>query len=123
MKILLLLCASVVTAVNTPAALFGRHPELGPHCVRAASLLLVAAPAPAQMPPPGNPGHVEPAPGQTCAREASTPADHRCDCHRACKANVDEDGHAAPGAYVQEDPRCRVYCYAKSCRCPITGCE
>jgi hypothetical protein len=116
-RILLLVCAlGVAASSGLPAPM-----RFGPHCVRAASLIVSGAPL-AQLPPPGNPGHVEPPPGQTCAREARTPADHRCDCHRECQEGAPgPDGK--PVIHVQEDPMCRVYCFAKSCRCPVSGCE
>lgn len=120
-RIFVLVCAlGVAASSGLPAPM-----RLGPHCVLAAALILQAAqPAGvAQLPPAGNPGHVEPAPGQMCAREATTPADHRCACHRVCQPNVDDEGNAAPGAYVQEDPKCRVYCYKSHCSCPVEGCE
>lgn len=86
-----------------------------------AALLALGAQAP--MPPPGNPGHQQPAPGQACKHDAKDPA-HNCNCHRECKQNSDEDGNPAPGEYVQEDySKCRASCYQDHCHCPVHGCS
>lgn len=76
----------------------------------------------AQVPEPGNPGHKQPPPGEHCDHVPNDPA-HNCTCHRECKQNTDEEGNPAPGAYVQEDPKCRVYCFKDHCHCPVANCE
>jgi hypothetical protein len=75
-----------------------------------------------ELPAPGNPGHQRPAPGERCVHDASDPA-HNCACHRECKQNTDDDGNPAEGAHVQEDPKCRVYCFKDHCHCPIENCD
>jgi hypothetical protein len=75
-----------------------------------------------ELPAPGNPGHKEPAPGEHCVHDASDPA-HNCTCHRECKQNTDEDGNLVEGAHVQEDAKCRVYCFKDHCHCPVENCD
>ncbi len=89
--------------------------SIGPHC-------LVLRAQNAELPAPGNPGHTEPAPGEHCVHSASDPA-HNCTCHRECKQNTDDDGNPVPGGHVQEDPKCRVYCFKDHCHCPVENCE
>lgn len=89
--------------------------RMGPHC------LMLSAES-ATLPAPGNPGHQEPAPGDSCVHDAKDPA-HNCTCHRECRQNTDDDGNPAPGAYVQEDPKCRVYCFKDHCHCPVENCD
>ncbi len=75
------------------------------------------------VPPEGNPGHEEPAPGANCKHDATDP-EHNCACHRECKQNTDPNtGQPIQGATVQEDAKCRVYCYKDHCHCPIENCE
>jgi hypothetical protein len=92
-----------------------RLEKIGPHC-----LTLFAQDQ--QLPGPGNPGHNPPAPGATCVHNEKDPA-HNCLCHRECKQNTDDDGNPTAGGYVQEDPKCRVYCYKDHCHCPIENCD
>lgn len=67
-------------------------------------------------PEPGNPGHVEPPPGWTCATDGQ--GEHACDCHKECQTT--EDGKV----YVQEDyARCKVSCFKDACRCEVHKCE
>ncbi len=73
-------------------------------------------------PPDGNPNHEEPAPGAHCVHDA-TDASHNCKCHRVCEQNKDDNGNPTQGQRVIEDPKCRSFCYAKSCNCPTDGCE
>ncbi len=73
-------------------------------------------------PPDGNPNHEEPGPGVYCVHDMSKP-DHNCTCHRECKPNTDTDGNPTQGQTVQEDPKCRSWCFLKSCACPTTNCE
>src|SRR4026208_487203 len=82
------------------------------HC-----LMPIAAAQGIPAPPPGNPGHPEPAPGVTCKRagDPGVDADHACECHRQCKPNVDENGEVVPGEHVEENSKCRVYCYKSHC--------
>ena len=75
-----------------------------------------------ELPDAGNPGHQEPAPGANCVHNAKDAA-HNCACHRECKQNTDEEGNPVQGAYVQEDPKCRVYCYKDHCHCPVENCD
>ncbi len=113
-KIHCLLAAVLIAASNS--APLRITPLLGPHCVLAIAI------AAQQLPPEGNPGHVEPAPGQNCSR--TTQADHACACHRKCVEGTNQEGEADPKVIVvQEDPKCRVYCYKSHCACPIENCE
>ncbi|HUK35050.1 MAG TPA: hypothetical protein VLV86_14120 [Vicinamibacterales bacterium] len=89
--------------------------KMGPHC-----LMLYAQES--ELPAPGNPGHKEPAPGEHCVHDASDAA-HNCACHRECKQNTDEDGNLVDGAHVQEDAKCRVYCFKDHCHCPVENCD
>jgi hypothetical protein len=50
-------------------------------------------------------------------------AAHNCACHRECKQNTDDDGNPAEGVFVQEDPKCRVYCFKDHCHCPVENCD
>ncbi len=120
-KIVLFLCALGWVGSAGPST----TTRPGPHCLRAASLALqLAAPVARQLPPAGNPDHVEPAPGQNCGRSQQTPRDHLCGCHRECQQAAGYgDPNDPPTVYVQEDPQCRVYCYKSHCRCPIANCE
>jgi len=72
------------------------------------------------VPPPGNPGHQQPPPGAACVHNMKDPA-HNCTCHRECKDTEGEDGKQE--TFVQEDPKCRVFCYKEHCHCPISNCE
>lgn len=84
------------------------------HCLLAAH---------AQVPEPGNPGHKEPPPGEACTHDATDPA-HNCACHRECVPDLDEDGNPInERQHVQEDAKCRVFCFANHCHCPIRGCD
>jgi hypothetical protein len=87
--------------------------KVGPHCLLAQST---------ELPGAGNPGHHEPAPGANCVHDANDAA-HNCACHRECKQNTDDDGNPSEGAYVQEDPKCRVYCFKDHCHCPVNNCD
>lgn len=75
----------------------------------------------------GNPGHHEPPPGWHCENRANTPADHKCNCQRKCvdyPGGEDEDGNKfPPSTQVQEDVKCKVYCFKEHCRCPVHNCE
>ena len=94
---------------------FARLETVGPHCL---TLFAQDPPLPGQ----GNPGHHQPAPDENCVHNEKDPA-HNCVCHRECKQKTDEDGNPADGAYVQEDPKCRVYCFKDHCHCPVENCE
>ena len=110
---------TLLLVVSTGAILPGGLVPLekaGPHC----NVLLRAQSQ--DLPAPGNPGHQQPAPGESCVHNASDPA-HNCACHRECKQNTDDDGNPTEGAYVQEDPKCRVYCFKDHCHCPIENCD
>ena len=74
------------------------------------------------LPPDGNPGHVEPAPGAQCKHDARDPS-HNCLCHRECRQALDDEGNVTTGQYVVEDPKCRVYCFKDHCACPIANCD
>ena len=87
---------------------------MGAHCN-----LLMAATALPQLPEPGNPGHREPPPGEAC-QHGGDPA-HNCACHRECVPDEDEDGHQT--VRVQEDPKCRAFCFKDHCHCPVRGCD
>ncbi len=73
-------------------------------------------------PPEGNPGHEEPAPGAHCVHD-NADASHNCTCHRTCEQNKDDNGNPTQGQRVVEDPKCRSYCFYKSCSCPTENCE
>lgn len=77
--------------------------------------VLVLALLVAQLPPPGNPEHKEPAPGQSCVHNTKDPA-HNCACKRECVEGAEGT------EYVQEDPQCRSYCFKTHCHCPVRGC-
>lgn len=83
---------------------------------------LLARAQSSELPAPGNPGHQEPAAGEHCVHATNDPA-HNCTCHRECKQNTDDDGNPVPGAFVQEDPKCRVYCFKDHCHCPVENCD
>jgi len=109
---------ALVLVVSTGAVRPGRPTPLekiGAHC-----LLLSAQTA--ELPGPGNPGHNEPAEGEHCVHDSKDAA-HNCSCHRECKQNTDDDGNPAKGAFVQEDPKCRVYCFKDHCHCPVDNCD
>ncbi|HET9832697.1 MAG TPA: hypothetical protein VFP91_13330 [Vicinamibacterales bacterium] len=89
--------------------------KIGPHC-------LILRAQNEELPAPGNPGHTEPGPGEHCVHAANDPA-HNCSCHRECKQNTDDDGNPVPGGHVEEDPKCRVYCFKDHCHCPVSNCE
>ncbi len=75
------------------------------------------------MPPPGNPDHVEPAPGMFCAHGPSVPAGQACSCEPKCMDNRDEAGNPDGTTYRQEDlVKCRAACHPKACRC-VSNCE
>lgn len=62
------------------------------------------------MPPPGNPDHKEPPEGAFCNRSPH-PA-RSCKCHAICVE--DAEGKVT----IQEDPKCRAWCFKKHCHCP-----
>ena len=70
------------------------------------------------MPPPGNPDHIPPGPGQFCAHTGG--AAHECACQAKCVTSEDEQGNEV--TYRQEDPKCRSYCFKTHCHCP-SPCE
>jgi len=86
---------------------------VGSHCLIAQSR---------ELPAPGNPDHERPPDGERCVHNDRDPA-HNCSCHRECKQNTDDDGNAVQGGHVQEDPKCRVYCFKDHCHCPVANCE
>jgi hypothetical protein len=67
------------------------------------------------MPPPGNPDHQAPEKRAFCSR--SKDAAHTCKCHAKCI--VDDKGNVTG---VEEDPKCRAWCFRDHCRCPA-DCE
>lgn len=75
----------------------------------------------------GNPGHQAPPPGWSCSQGKDTPADHACSCHRECKDSEElgEDGipTGKKVTNVVEDTKCKVFCFAKSCQCPVHNCD
>lgn len=86
-----------------------------------AALLLALAQTPAPpMPPEGNPGHQEPAPGAFCAHNDPNPA-HACSCQRECVPSEDADGKQT--IEVKEDAKCRAFCFKDHCHCPAKNCE
>jgi hypothetical protein len=110
--LMMLLVAS--TGVILPGG-FAPLEKAGAHCA-----LLYAQSG--ELPAPGNPGHQRPSPGESCVHNDGDPA-HNCSCHRECKQNTDDDGNPTEGASVQEDPKCRVYCFKDHCHCPIENCD
>lgn len=92
--------------------------SLSPHCD------VMYAAGGGQLEGPGNPGHKEPPPGESCVHNANDPA-HNCACHRECKPDTDDEGNPTnpPSMHVQEDAQCRVYCYKDHCHCPIHNCD
>jgi hypothetical protein len=69
-----------------------------------------------QMPPEGNPDHVEPPRGAYC--DHSREPAHACACHTECVE--DADGNLR----IQEDGKhCRAFCFKKHCHCPAENCE
>ena len=109
---------TLLLVLSVGAILPGRFVPLekaGPHC----NLLYAQS---AELPAPGNPGHQQPAPGESCVHNTNDPA-HNCTCHRECKQNTDDDGNPAEGVFVQEDPKCRVYCFKDHCHCPVDNCD
>lgn len=107
-----------------------------------AVILLIGASAPSQVKPtavryvtlvgqtqaPTQHGP-EPPEGWVCAHPGpNVPADHECGCQRKCIQNLecDEEGNCTQGSppmTTMEDPKCKVYCHAKHCACPIEGCK
>jgi len=88
-------------------------------------LLAMAAGQGPSMPPPGNPGHVEPAPGALCVHEGQPGADagHVCSCHATCMENRDGNGEPNGTFTKQEDnAKCRAACFKHSCAC-ASDCE
>jgi len=108
------LIIAAILSVALPSA--AGHPVIGvpTHC-------LLAMPA-AQLPPEGNPDHVKPPEGEHCTHDSADPA-HNCHCHRECKQNTDDEGNPAPGVNVQEDPKCRSWCFKDHCHCPVDNCD
>lgn len=82
-----------------------------PFCVGAE----MAQQQPPSMPPEGNPNHEKPAPDAFCSR--SKKEQHACKCHATCVR--DEQGNVTG---IQEDPKCRAWCFKDHCRCPA-DCE
>lgn len=74
------------------------------------------------MPPPGNPDHVEPLPGQVC-RHAGPGVDegHACACEPQCMEGRDEEGRATV-VRVEDNAKCRAACHTKHCGC-VSSCE
>jgi hypothetical protein len=71
---------------------------------------------PPPMPPPGNPGHVTPHKDAFC--DQSIRSAHACKCHAKCV----EDNDAPGKIRIEEDPKCRAWCFKDHCRCPV-DCE
>lgn len=75
----------------------------------------------------GNPGHKAPPPGWSCSQGDKVPADHACSCHRECKDDEElgEDGipTGKKVTRIAEDAKCKVFCFAKSCMCPVHNCD
>lgn len=85
--------------------------SMNPHC--AGALLAQSEP---QMPPEGNPDHVQPPDGAWC--DHTERAAHACACHAKCVEG--DDGQVR----IEEDgTHCRAYCYRKFCRCPADNCQ
>lgn len=65
------------------------------------------------MPPSGNPGHEEPAPGAACHHPVDQVSDPSHDCHCERKCEMDDEGRTT----TVEDPKCRAFCYRSHCHC------
>ena len=107
----------IVRAVFVAICL-GATASTNPFCPGAllAQQQLPAAQQVPQMPPEGNPDHVEPPRGAYCDHSRN-PA-HACACHSKCVE--DDQGNMS----IQEDgAHCRAYCYQKHCHCPTDNCQ
>lgn len=102
----------IARAVFIVALCLGATASTNPFC---AGALLAQQQVP-QMPPEGNPDHVEPPKGAYC--DHSREPAHACACHAQCV----EDGEGK--ITIQEDgAHCRAYCYKKHCHCPADNCQ
>ena len=117
-RTMLMLLLVVSTGIILPGGMAPLE-KAGPHCTL---LYAQSQSSESELPAPGNPGHQRPAPGESCVHNAKDPA-HNCGCHRECKQNTDDDGNPTEGAFVQEDPKCRVYCFKDHCHCPVDNCD
>ena len=89
------------------------------------SILMVVAFQLPPLPPPGNPDHIEPLPGQFCRQmgDPGVDAAHACECHHTCVMGTNDEGDADPNVIVpQENARCRSWCFPKHCACPWMQC-
>ena len=69
---------------------------------------------------PGQGEHREPPKGWMCSNHPRAPRDHKCDCQRTCAKPTDEDGNVIDGPMVvTEDTKCKVWCHADHCACPV----
>lgn len=55
--------------------------------------------------------------GWFCENKPKADAEHKCECQRLC--TVHQDGSRT----VTEDPKCKVFCHAKSCKCLSLSCD
>jgi hypothetical protein len=84
-----------------------------------ALLLVLALGVLAAQDPPALP------PGQFCTHvEAGKPSPHPCACQRECVDTTweDTDGTQHPTVGIKEDPKCKQYCSASHCHCPVKNC-
>ncbi len=82
--------------------------------------------ATAQLPPPGNPEHKEPPPGEFCQHGGD--AAHSCTCHRECKDSDELDENGEPTGrrrtdVTEDTAKCRSSCFKSHCHCPVANCE
>ena len=76
------------------------------------------------LPPPGNPGHVEPPPGARCVHAGpGVSAAQACACVPTCMENRDGNGELdGTERRIEDVVRCRVACHPKHCAC-LSNCE
>ena len=98
---------AIATSYSLPATL---------HAYRPANVAVTLRLQDVPAPPPGNPGHGEPAKGVYCENHTGATPAHACGCQRKCE--IGEEGTL----YITEDAKCRVYCHPKHCHCTSPGC-
>ena len=101
----------LLRAVVVAVCCLGASMSVNPFCAGA----LHAQQEP-QMPPEGNPDHIQPPDGAYCDH-SRRPA-HSCACHSTCVE--DSDGNVT----IEEDgAHCRANCFKKHCHCPMDKCQ
>ena len=106
----------IVRAAFIVALCLGATASTNPFCAGALLAQRQAAQQVPQMPPAGNPDHVEPPKGAYC--DPSREPAHACARHAQCVEG--DDGRIT----IQEDgAQCRACCYKKHCHCPEDNCQ